>query len=623
MRGKADDIGVPSIISVPFHVPLLRSLQKQNPFSDHAFPRVWKSQHRTGSNHHTGDKGIYNTVNRLYVNQIKRSTPVLKLTSIVHQHSQRNFRPRILRPWPLVALIFVTLSLIGFVEYAAIALPRGPSLLDKLGSDAKTFRHRLGNLTHGDTSSAPLVPRQPSASFSSSFPSIGGDILLSSSSTIYLGAPPSAFVPVTSSFGVTPTPSAEKVHTSFALNPSAFVPTGVSGGSSSVIAPGEPAPSAFVPVKRPVGSSSLVAPGEPAPSAYVPTTPPTTPQASDHPHSDAQARHFYPWWTGVDTFLGSYLATLIAALYRVVWTVVYCSFNLIEPLRALSQPDGASADLAFFSFYQSRSSFLGPIPALLGGRFALGLVAFTALLADLLPAFASESTVVNTNWNCPSPDVSNKHNPCPPRVEVDVGALRILQGLLAFAALVIFWLIYLQFVDKTYIPADPSSIAEIATLTRHPDLIDDFSCVPPDADTSEMKRMFRGRRYRLGFYRSSSGLDYYGIRPTTGGIRFDYRPLPDGSRSSRYPAANHSIHTTGVQTARPRRIWPIDIVLVILILGLFGLVLAYVLDSHYNDGFNTFFNSDTFGPRFILTLSGTAIAALWKSAEQCGYNLAF
>jgi hypothetical protein len=322
----------------------------------------------------------------------------------------------------------------------------------------------------------------------------------------------------------------------------------------------------------------------------------------------------------MDTFLGTYFATLIAALYRVLWTVVYCSFNLIEPLRALSQPNGAPADLALFSFYQSRSGFLGPVSALLKRRWALALVAFTALLTNLLPAFASESTYVNTNWNCPNPDVTNKHNPCPPTIFVDPGALRVLQALLVFAVLVAFWLVYLQFVDKSYIPDDPRSLATITTLTQHPDLIDDFNRVPPNATISEMKRMFRGRKYRLELYRSENGTDCYGIRPTIEGTDFKYMALSNG-RPSRYPTPDDAIQTTGAQMPRTRRIWLMDIVLVILIIGLFGLVLAYLRDNNYDDGFNTFFNSDTFGPRFILTLSGTAIATLWKSAEQCECNL--
>lgn len=277
----------------------------------------------------------------------------------MNQQSGRNFKPRMLRPWSLLALIFVSLVLIGIVEYAAATLPHGPSFLDKLDSKAKAFRHNLDIRTPEDANTAQLAPRQPSAPLPLS--------------TAPQAPPPSAFVRVRSSV-VTPSSSLAHFSSTLAPNPSAFVPT----RSSSVPASFAPASSAFVPIKRPLSSSITV--GAPAPSVLVQTNRPTTPQPSDHSHSDKQAQNFYPWWSGVDASLGFYLATLIAALYRVLWTIIYCSFNLIEPFRALSQPNGASADLAFFSFYQSRSRFLGPIPALLKGRLALALVAFTRCL---------------------------------------------------------------------------------------------------------------------------------------------------------------------------------------------------------------------------------------------------
>lgn len=179
---------------------------------------------------------------------------------------------------------------------------------------------------------------------------------------------------------------------------------------------------------------------------------------------------------------------------------------------------------------------------------------------------------------------------------------------------------YLHFIDKSHVPAGPCSVATIAALAQHPDLIDDFNRVPANATIAEMKRTFRGRRYRLEFYRYGSGQDCYCIRQTTKDVGFRYSALSDSGRPSGYLSPKDSSHT-GQETLKPRRVWPMDIALVTLIVGLFGLVLAYVRDTRYNDGFNTFFNSDTFGPRFILTLSGTAIAALWKSAEQCESGL--
>ncbi|KAK3613036.1 hypothetical protein LTR22_028337, partial [Elasticomyces elasticus] len=58
-----------------------------------------------------------------------------------------------------------------------------------------------------------------------------------------------------------------------------------------------------------------------------------------------------------------------------------------------------------------------------------------------------------------------------------------------------------------------------------------------------------------------------------------------------------------------------DCILALFTIGTFVVVLAYYLDTH-DDGFNRFFNSNSFGPRFTLTSAGTILASRRKSVEQ-------
>jgi hypothetical protein len=275
------------------------------------------------------------------------------------------------------------------------------------------------------------------------------------------------------------------------------------------------------------------------------------------------------------------------------------------------EPAGAAAGTAFFSFYQLQSNLLGPVPALANRRWALSFVATAFAIVGFLPAFASESIFVDTNWNCPNPNLQNKNNPCNPRIAVDVTIVRILQGLLGFTAAVLIGIgAYLIF-KKTGLPSDPRSMATIGSLMQHPALIDDLNDLPVHSTREEMRQAMQDKRYKLGFYKFSSGEQGYGIRPM----------LEDGfSTASRYGSFKYArveghAKSTDERHSAPHRLRFMDFLLLLASLGAFGVVLAYYLDKN-SDGFNDFFNSNTFGPRFILTLSGTVIASMWKSVEQ-------
>ena len=324
-------------------------------------------------------------------------------------------------------------------------------------------------------------------------------------------------------------------------------------------------------------------------------------------------RIVYGVWDAGQTFLGTYLTILVAVLYRMLWTTVYNDFNSIEPFRQLMQPSGVLAEYAFFSFYQSQSNLLGPLPALLKRRWALALVATAYSLACLLPALASESIFVDTDSKCSNIDLENSNNPCWPRMTANVHVLRVLQGLLTLAAAVTLFITSSLLFRKTGLPSSPRALATLGSLMRHPGLIQDLNHVPVNATSKDMKRVLQGKRYQLGYYKGPSGEDSYGIRPTT---EDDY--VTSSFLNHNYTPIDGSLPLSDRQSSPPSRFRITDFVLCLFVLGAFAVVLAYYLD-HKNDGFNGFFNSDTFGTRFVLTLAATVIATLWKSVEQSVY----
>lgn len=317
-------------------------------------------------------------------------------------------------------------------------------------------------------------------------------------------------------------------------------------------------------------------------------------------------------WSVEQTFLGTYFAVLVAVIYRILWTIVYNNFTLIEPFRQLSEPRGALAERSFFAFYQSQSNLFGPFPALIKRRWTLALVGTAYLVASFLPAIASETIFVDTNYNCPNPSSTSPANPCPPRMSVSITVLRIIQGLFAFAAVALLVILAMLLSTRTGLPANPSSMATVAALMRHPMLIGDLNAIPANATAGEMQQALSGRRYHLGLYKSASGGNAYGIKPMGAGNEEDA-----GGPEHRYAPVEGVGWTSdsGPPRAPPRQWHSKDVVLAVVVIGTFAVVLAYYLDGR-NDGFNRFFSSNTFGPRFILTGASTVLASLWRSAEH-------
>lgn len=71
--------------------------------------------------------------------------PVGTITNREHsvESSKFNYRPAILRTWALVALLLLTATLIGLLEFAVKALPHGNVRLPVDTDDIHDMRHRI------------------------------------------------------------------------------------------------------------------------------------------------------------------------------------------------------------------------------------------------------------------------------------------------------------------------------------------------------------------------------------------------------------------------------------------------------------------------------------------------
>ncbi|KAK3614504.1 hypothetical protein LTR56_027215 [Elasticomyces elasticus] len=186
--------------------------------------------------------------------------------------------------------------------------------------------------------------------------------------------------------------------------------------------------------------------------------------------------------------------------------------------------------------------------------------------------------------------------------------MRILQGILSLSALVLFFVIVKGREMKTGLPADPSPIVAIGALMRHHSVINDMRSLPVDASKAEMRACLSGRKYHLGAHEDPSG------NGTIYGIFCSRSQSKSDASDAQYYATPTSPAGLG-RYASAHRISVGDCILALFTIGTFVVVLTYYLDTH-DDGFNRFFNSNLFGPRFILISAGTILASRWKSVEQ-------
>lgn len=173
----------------------------------------------------------------------------------------------------------------------------------------------------------------------------------------------------------------------------------------------------------------------------------------------------------------------------------------------------------------------------------------------------------------------------------------------------ILFAVSLLLFSKAGLLGRPNSIAAVASLMRHPRVRADMSELPVNASAQDMQRLMAGKRYRLGHYNYANELVEYGIYLCSGEI---YGPQYGDGRQHQYASVDGSLNRKGSRARGVQlNLW----VLAVCLVDTLGVILLYHPDVS-DSSFNRFFNSNTFGPRFVLTQPATIIASVWKSVEQ-------
>ncbi|TKA63885.1 hypothetical protein B0A49_08402, partial [Cryomyces minteri] len=300
-------------------------------------------------------------------------------------------------------------------------------------------------------------------------------------------------------------------------------------------------------------------------------------------------------WPVWKAFVGAYLPVLLAVIYRVLWSSIYAAVKLYEPFSQLIHPEGGLAKDTLFAYYLSSNLTPGPI---IGFSRVIGLY-------------------VDTHY-CANPS-DNSNNPCWPRMSINPVMLRLLEGLLSYVAIMTLVIMAMIWRRPSGLCADPSAIATVASLVHHPEVLDDLRSIPAEATHADMKRLLGAKRYRLADYQTSDGTVRYGIVPVNANPPTSAGNWTAGNSYAQVhnPASSPGSGRTRLQTLDK----VLDVGLGVVVVGVLAVIVAYYLDGS-NSGFNRFFNSRGFGPRFLMATIGTLIAAQWKRVEQTTQTLA-
>lgn len=301
-------------------------------------------------------------------------------------------------------------------------------------------------------------------------------------------------------------------------------------------------------------------------------------------------------------FIATYVPTLVAVVLKSTWDVIYAAAKMMEPFYQLSHPHGAPATASLLACYFQTSFSWNSFQTIARHPAMLFAGAVYSIISMIAP-FASESSTIKVTNYCPRPQDPTLLHPCNAAWILNATAIRVLQALLSLTFIFVMIFMILNWKRTSGIYSDPSSIASVASLLGNADVRADFARIDPMAREKDMKTALSGNSYALSHYQFGPDEYHYGIVKVNSP---NHNPASFGLGSI----------TPSTKAGSPvRRKLLEDILLTSLDVGLLVVIVYYYLDTK-NDAFNRFFNSQSFGPRFLLTIIATIIDTMWKRVEK-------
>ena len=320
--------------------------------------------------------------------------------------------------------------------------------------------------------------------------------------------------------------------------------------------------------------------------------------------------------TGARYFVGAYLSTALAILLRTLIGWLYSTTKMMEPFFYLARPEGAPAKEFFHTNYLSTNDIWTPLKSLFDGHWVMLWTSGLYTVAVIITPFAAELLHFSKYcyWN------DSNQLICGPEMRINPVVARIIQAFLALALGLLFIVWVLLRRRKSGVWSDPSSIATLASLLHHPEVIADFCSISPGASKKEMlQAVGPEKRYQLDTYHCADGTERYGLVVMAGQPQME-----DPNRDNPYERVANPGNAAEASDAegssgRKKRHTVVHLIRDLI----FGVATAgaLVLITYYykvgaDSGFERFMDSEGFGPQFLLATVGIIIQSQWRRLER-------
>ena len=318
----------------------------------------------------------------------------------------------------------------------------------------------------------------------------------------------------------------------------------------------------------------------------------------------------------------SFIPLILAIIFTIPWRIIDNTIRNMEPIYQLYK--GSNAEDSLCLDYSTRTLLTRPIRSLSRGHMLVFWSSMISLSTLLITPLASEFIFVSLSGQC-----GNGSTSCHATWGIYPSLARMIEGILAFIALLVLLLLIFGFYRRSGVYAEPLSIAGLATLFYSSPLLISWREIDSTVRNSELRGLLTGRSFQLSRFIDGDRTVCYGIVPANQKSEAGFGPgIQTGTKGKYNALLTADPHTDGPLIRRinnhPSRVaalWQslkarlFYIAAFFLLAGLF-IVICYYHWTGGNTGFNIFFDSQGFGVRFLMAALGVIVNMFWSNIDE-------
>lgn len=360
----------------------------------------------------------------------------------------------------------------------------------------------------------------------------------------------------------------------------------------------------------------------------TPTTNFGSPSNRDDGPQDNSTTSVFPGLTHAQYFAGAFLPTLIAVLLALPTTLIDLNAKLFQPFHALAQPGGASGRDSMTLRFGGIHAITTPIRLLRQGQAVPFVTTLLLWLSWLLAPLSAEAIGIKVHGVCSHLSISG----CAIAIGVSPEPAFALVAVMAVMLALLLVLLALLSNWDTGVPYNPWSLAGIALLARDRRLREPLLQLynPTEA---ELDAVFCSAHFRLGtlplslpFPVTADEKPHLAASPSPRIIPSwpaPSLPIPTTPTTPTTPTVTTTISSSSLPSQKPSRhqtpfrsLAPLSITsLAFFLLSLIALLTTYHLSPPLSP-LELFFDSQTFGVKFLFAALGSTVSFFWAAFAQ-------